>query len=188
MNVRKLPDQEPRVESGAVQFGDDWRGLFLRGDDAVFFSIQLDVVLCMLPDPEKEKDVPLDVIVVRNYLSAMRDNIRREVVEGPDWHPLKRAVGKIKTPVVGLCEGCLHNLSHPMGAHFCNHGSCTVHSNTSINHFDVVRSDSMWPGHFKAVKDDDMRGTGVYECVECEHRKTVADIARLAGRARKMKP
>lgn len=30
------PDASPRVETGAIQFGSDWPGLFIRGDDAVF--------------------------------------------------------------------------------------------------------------------------------------------------------
>jgi hypothetical protein len=29
------PTELPRVETGAVQFGDDWPGLFLRGDDCL---------------------------------------------------------------------------------------------------------------------------------------------------------
>ncbi len=42
-DVRKIPlhtgggkdnGKEPRVETGAVQFGDDWPGLFIRGDNA----------------------------------------------------------------------------------------------------------------------------------------------------------
>ncbi len=31
---RILPTQKPRVESGPVQFGNDWPGVFIRGDDA----------------------------------------------------------------------------------------------------------------------------------------------------------
>lgn len=31
----------PRVESGAVQFGDDWPGLFLRGDNAFNLATQI---------------------------------------------------------------------------------------------------------------------------------------------------
>jgi len=31
-DVRLLPKQEPRIETGVTQFGDDWQGLFLRGD------------------------------------------------------------------------------------------------------------------------------------------------------------
>jgi hypothetical protein len=29
------PTEQPRVETGTVQFGDDWPGLFLRGDDCM---------------------------------------------------------------------------------------------------------------------------------------------------------
>ena len=29
------PDCSPRVPTGAVQFGEDWPGLFIRGDDAI---------------------------------------------------------------------------------------------------------------------------------------------------------
>lgn len=40
-DIRKLPKQEPRVESGIIQFEDDWSGIFLRGDDALAFAITL---------------------------------------------------------------------------------------------------------------------------------------------------
>jgi hypothetical protein len=33
--VRLLPAVDKRVETGAIQFGDDWPGLFLRGDAAM---------------------------------------------------------------------------------------------------------------------------------------------------------
>lgn len=35
MSVRKLPAVEKRVESGTVQFGEDWPGVFIRGDHAL---------------------------------------------------------------------------------------------------------------------------------------------------------
>lgn len=31
-NIRQLPPQQQRVETGAVRFGDDWPGIFIRGD------------------------------------------------------------------------------------------------------------------------------------------------------------
>jgi hypothetical protein len=31
-------DVRPRVESGAVQFDDDWPGVFIRGDEACYFA------------------------------------------------------------------------------------------------------------------------------------------------------
>ena len=32
-NVTRFPDITERIETGAVQFGDDWPGLFIRGDE-----------------------------------------------------------------------------------------------------------------------------------------------------------
>jgi hypothetical protein len=40
-HIRKLPAQEPRVETGPVQFGDDWPGLFIRGDNASHYYVTL---------------------------------------------------------------------------------------------------------------------------------------------------
>ncbi len=37
MSIRKLPGQEERVETGPVQFGEDWPGLFIRGDTCFHF-------------------------------------------------------------------------------------------------------------------------------------------------------
>lgn len=34
-DVRLLPAVHPRVETGAVRHGDDWPGLFVRGDDCI---------------------------------------------------------------------------------------------------------------------------------------------------------
>lgn len=44
-DIRQFLTVKPRVESGAVRFGDDWPGLFLRGDEAFFIARQLDVAL-----------------------------------------------------------------------------------------------------------------------------------------------
>lgn len=39
--VRKLGPTGRRVETGAVQFGSDWPGVFLRGDDAFALAMHL---------------------------------------------------------------------------------------------------------------------------------------------------
>lgn len=43
--VTRLPEQTPRVESGVMQFGDDWPGVFFRGDDALYFAHLLSTAL-----------------------------------------------------------------------------------------------------------------------------------------------
>jgi hypothetical protein len=40
-----LPEGEPRVETGPVQFGNDWPGIFIRGDVAFGFRMMLSRVL-----------------------------------------------------------------------------------------------------------------------------------------------
>lgn len=39
--IQVLPATDQRVETGAVQFGDDWPGVFIRGDSAAFFAMNL---------------------------------------------------------------------------------------------------------------------------------------------------
>jgi hypothetical protein len=43
--TRTLPAQAVRVETGAVQFGDDWPGVFIRGDNALYFAYMLDLAM-----------------------------------------------------------------------------------------------------------------------------------------------
>jgi len=33
-----LPEQDNRVETGPIRFGDDWPGVFIRGDNALFYA------------------------------------------------------------------------------------------------------------------------------------------------------
>jgi len=44
-DIRKVPAIEPRVETGAVQFGGDWPGTFIRGDNAFQYAKALQRVL-----------------------------------------------------------------------------------------------------------------------------------------------
>jgi hypothetical protein len=45
-----MPPDAPRVETGTVQFGEDWPGVFIRGDDAAYYAMALRCVLEMPPD------------------------------------------------------------------------------------------------------------------------------------------
>jgi hypothetical protein len=44
-DIQKLPAQQPRVETGLVQFGDDWTGIFIRGDSAFGYALALKMYL-----------------------------------------------------------------------------------------------------------------------------------------------
>lgn len=41
VDIRKLPAVEERVETGPIQFGDDWPGTFIRGDNALNYALTL---------------------------------------------------------------------------------------------------------------------------------------------------
>lgn len=65
---RLFPAQEERVESGPIQFGDDWPGIFMRGDHALPAAFYLKLFLDQ--HPLKEGDDP----ITRHYVEAlMRD-------------------------------------------------------------------------------------------------------------------
>lgn len=41
MNKQILPEQKKRVETGVIQFGDDWPGVFIRGDNAFYYAMNI---------------------------------------------------------------------------------------------------------------------------------------------------
>jgi cell division septum initiation protein DivIVA len=56
--IRELPDADPRVETGTVQFHNDWPGLFIRGDDCFRFAQYLQWAISMIEDlPEAKHGV-----------------------------------------------------------------------------------------------------------------------------------
>lgn len=46
-----MPEGMARPETGAMQFGDDWPGVFIRGDNAAYYSLALDSLLKGNVDP-----------------------------------------------------------------------------------------------------------------------------------------
>lgn len=58
-----LPDGfDGRVETGPVQFGEDWPGTFIRGDNAAWYAMSIQMILERLGDqmsPIMER-VPLE--------------------------------------------------------------------------------------------------------------------------------
>jgi len=53
--IRKLPVAEGgRVETGPVQFGDDWPGVFIRGDNAFGYAMALQEAMESMPEGFKK--------------------------------------------------------------------------------------------------------------------------------------
>lgn len=77
-------EPEPRIESGSVVFGTDWPGLFLRGDSALSYAMQLQYIL----DCVDEDDIDaLSLHVVRALLHDLRsvdfknDKVQRQFLK-----------------------------------------------------------------------------------------------------------
>ncbi len=56
-----------RPETGALKFGDDWTGVFIRGDDAIGLAHYIQVLLAEKPSGEET----LDVILARSGLQRL---------------------------------------------------------------------------------------------------------------------
>ena len=57
-----------RLETGAVQFGNDWPGTFIRGDHAAHFAMTLDRVIKGLPAIYMNQ-------IERSVLEGLRDTL-----------------------------------------------------------------------------------------------------------------
>ncbi len=45
MEIRQLQEQTERVETGPTRFGDDWCGVFIRGDNAAALAMYVESML-----------------------------------------------------------------------------------------------------------------------------------------------
>ena len=50
--IRKFADPGERVSTGAIRFGSDWPGIFIRGDEAIGMSLQLKFIAEKISIPE----------------------------------------------------------------------------------------------------------------------------------------
>lgn len=78
--IRKLPapaDDQGRVETGAVQFGDDWPGLFIRGDNALRLQESILKVIKHIEATSQSKDFMVALAV--DYLQYIAEEIENNV-------------------------------------------------------------------------------------------------------------
>lgn len=73
----------PRIETGAVQFGEDWPGLFIRGDNAMGIALHIDTISAFLnaiPDQLKVELGGLQLAMAVSSLKSIRNTIMTDVV------------------------------------------------------------------------------------------------------------
>lgn len=66
-NVRYLPEPTVRVETGVTQFGEDWPGVFIRGDDAFHYASHLDLFM-------KNPENTLSAAIVASLLCYLQES------------------------------------------------------------------------------------------------------------------
>ena len=67
--MKQLPGYEPRIETGVVQFGDDWPGVFLRGDTACHYAV---VIQQVIDNVDKNGYIDaLDVVILRSLAGLL---------------------------------------------------------------------------------------------------------------------
>lgn len=75
------PGVNPRVETGAVQFGDDWPGLFLRGDESFALAMNINTIVEWYRSlPEEVKKNNAMVWMAIESLDGYKKLIHEEVV------------------------------------------------------------------------------------------------------------
>jgi hypothetical protein len=74
-----LPGGSGRVPTGAMQFQDDWPGLFLRGDDAIMLMARIRTLVERLGEHEDPR-----VWSPLTSLAELADRIERDVVVPAD--------------------------------------------------------------------------------------------------------
>lgn len=86
--MRNLSEQQERVESGAIRFGDDWPGLWLRGDDAFGLSLNIRTVVEYLNAKRDKENIPGELYLALLGLAGISDDIQKDVVVGGPICPL----------------------------------------------------------------------------------------------------
>ena len=85
IEVRKLPSiqriadvpEGERVETGPIQFGDDWPGLFIRGNRAFYYAFRLAMQLGKVPVNSK-----IDVSLIKDLVELLLEcNLNAKSVE-----------------------------------------------------------------------------------------------------------
>lgn len=68
IKVRKFDEQKERVETGPIQFGDDWPGVFFRGDNALYFGYMLNSLLNNI-------EIAKDNIIITSVLKGLANDL-----------------------------------------------------------------------------------------------------------------
>lgn len=73
-----------RAESGYMKFGEDWRGVFIRGDNAYLYALHLAELLRDKEGVARSELSPFNRAVLRGLLRLLEGANEHEHPEGPE--------------------------------------------------------------------------------------------------------
>jgi hypothetical protein len=86
-DIRIFRSQVERVETGPIQFGNDWPGVFIRGDEAAGLSLTLSAMLEMIP-----KEQAILILQISSLINLLNSSnltmIEEEKKELAGWEKL----------------------------------------------------------------------------------------------------
>ena len=89
---RQLPEQDERVETGPVRFGDDWPGVFIRGDNAGYYAMALKQYLDQI-EPIAGIAEKVDEITTAQ-LRGLQELLAGDV-DGPVWPDVSTILSRV---------------------------------------------------------------------------------------------
>lgn len=73
--IRKLPEQTERIETGPTQFGEDWPGTFIRGDNAFAYAMALSEAIERLETVMNKRK--MEDFLILGQLENLRDLLKQ---------------------------------------------------------------------------------------------------------------
>ena len=70
--IIKIKSLKDRVETGALQFNDDWPGAFIRGDNAFYYAMALEEIKTSIENNKKPSSV--DIIALNGLLRILKSS------------------------------------------------------------------------------------------------------------------
>jgi hypothetical protein len=90
LECRIIESKTPRVETGPVKFGDDWAGIFIRGDNALGYAHYLAAILAQ----SKASTVcPIYSQAIKGLIALLQDADERKVAMPEE--PVKDLIARL---------------------------------------------------------------------------------------------
>lgn len=80
-NIRVFPAESQRIETGVVQFGNDWPGIFIRGDRAIYLAFILSQYLVETNSSSIGAVVLRSLVNLLNECNTIPKNIKHEEIK-----------------------------------------------------------------------------------------------------------